>query len=95
VNPSFFYFLLKTPQMLGVLTAHSRGLTEDRLRLYYEDFAKIDLICPSRAEQDRIADCLSSVDDLIALQNLQIERLGTHKKGLMRQLFPVIDEVPA
>lgn len=33
VNSVFFSYLLKLPQMLQVLTAHSRGLTEDRLRL--------------------------------------------------------------
>lgn len=95
VNPFFFYFLLKLPQSLRVLTAHSRGLTEDRLRLYYDDFAKVSLQCPSRSEQDRIADCLISVDNIIAVQSQKIDALKTHKKGLMQQLFPVLDEVPA
>lgn len=94
-NPFFFYFLLKLPQTLQVLTAHSRGLTEDRLRLYYDDFAKVPLLCPSLPEQERIADCLSSVDDLIIAQGQQIDCLKTHKKGLMQQLFPMPDEVPA
>ena len=95
VNPFFFYFLLKLPQTLQVLTAHSRGLTEDRLRLYYDDFAKVLLLCPSLPEQERIADCLSSLDDLITVQGQEIDRLKVHKKGLMQQLFPVLDEVPA
>ncbi len=92
VNPFFFYYLLKLPQSLRVLTAHSRGLTEDRLRLYYDDFATIALQCPSLPEQDRIADCLISVDKLVSAQAQQIERLNNHKKGLMQQLFPVLDE---
>jgi len=95
VNPFFFYFLLKLPQSLRVLTAHSRGLTEDRLRLYYDDFAKVSLQCPSRPEQDRIADCLISVDNIIAVQSQKIDTLKTHKKGLMQQLFPTLDEVSA
>lgn len=95
VNPFFFYYLLKLPQSLRVLTAHSRGLTEDRLRMYYDDFAKVALQCPSRPEQDRIADCLLSVDKLIAAQSQKIDALKTHKKGLMQQLFPVLDEVQA
>lgn len=40
------------------------------------------------AEQQRIADCLSSVDDLIAVQSEKLESLRTHKCGLMQQLFP-------
>lgn len=95
VNPFFYYYLLKLPESLRVLTAHSRGLTEDRLRLYYDDFAKVGLQCPSRPEQDRIADCLISVDKLITTQSQKIDALKTHKKGLMQQLFPVLDEVPA
>lgn len=95
VNPYFFYYLLKQPQSLRVLTAHSRGLTEDRLRLYYDDFAKVTLQCPSLPEQDRISDCLISADKVITTQNQKIDALKTHKKGLMQQLFPVLDEAPA
>ncbi|MGE4294885.1 MAG: restriction endonuclease subunit S [Campylobacterales bacterium] len=39
-------------------------------------------------EQQKIADCLSSIDDLIAAQSQKLETLKTHKKGLMQQLFP-------
>lgn len=95
VNPCFFYFLLKLPETLQVLTAHSRGLTEDRLRLYYDDFAKVLLLCPSPTEQKRIADCLSSLDDRISVQSQKIGALKTHKEGLMQQLFPVMAEVQA
>jgi type I restriction enzyme S subunit len=44
-------------------------------------------------EQQRIADCLSSIDDLISNQAKKVEALKTHKKGLMQQLFPATDEV--
>jgi len=50
---------------------------------------------PAIAEQQKIADCLSSLDDLIALETQKLDALKTHKKGLMQQLFPVSDEVPA
>ena len=46
-------------------------------------------------EQQRIADCLSSLDELIAAQTQKIDLLKEHKKGLMQQLFPRIDEVLA
>jgi type I restriction enzyme S subunit len=45
-------------------------------------------ISPLVAEQKKIADCLSSVDELIASQGRKVEALKTHKKGLMQQLFP-------
>jgi len=42
----------------------------------------------SPTEQTKIADCLSSLDELIAAQTRKVEALKTHKKGLMQQLFP-------
>jgi type I restriction enzyme S subunit len=42
----------------------------------------------SLKEQLKIADCLSSLDELIAAQARKVDALKTHKKGLMQQLFP-------
>ena len=39
-------------------------------------------------EQQKIADCLSSLDELIVAQARKVDALKTHKKGLMQQLFP-------
>jgi type I restriction enzyme S subunit len=49
----------------------------------------------SLLEQQRIADCLTSLDDLIAAQTQKLEFLKAHKKGLMQQLFPFTEEVEA
>jgi type I restriction enzyme S subunit len=49
---------------------------------------KIELMLPGLHEQQRIADCLTSLDELIAAQTQKHEALKTHKKGLMQQLFP-------
>ena len=43
---------------------------------------------PKITEQQRIADCLTSLDDLIAAQTQKLDTIKTHKKGLMQQLFP-------
>lgn len=84
----FFEYLFKLPASLLSLTAHSRGLTKDRLRLYYDDFARISLRCPSKAEQQRIAACLSALDARLAAEAAKLATLKIHKKGLMQQLFP-------
>ncbi|RYF46918.1 MAG: restriction endonuclease subunit S, partial [Cytophagaceae bacterium] len=46
---------------------------------------------PSPAEQNRIATCLSSMDDLLAAQSRKIDALRQHKKGLTQGLFPGIE----
>jgi type I restriction enzyme S subunit len=47
------------------------------------------------AEQRKIADCLSSLDELITVQTKKLDALKPHKKGLMQQLFPSAKEVEA
>ncbi len=47
---------------------------------------------PNIKEQQKISSCLSSLDDLITAQTQKLETLKTHKKGLMQQLFPAVDE---
>jgi len=50
---------------------------------------------PNTEEQQKIADCLASLDGLITAQTQKLAMVKTHKKGLMQQLFPVLDEVQA
>ena len=53
------------------------------------DLAHIRLFAPSdTVEQQKIADCLMSLDDVIAAQGCKVEALKAHKRGLMQQLFP-------
>ncbi len=46
---------------------------------------------PTKEEQQKIASCLSAVDELITAQKEKIEQLQQHKKGLMQGLFPKIE----
>ena len=49
---------------------------------------RIDVEVPNPIEQQRIADCLSSIDSYISSINEKIEQLKAHKKSLMQKLFP-------
>ncbi len=66
-----------------------------RPNLSLADLKNMEFYLPSFDEQQKIAACLSSVDELIAAQSQKVEALLTHKKGLMQQLFPAVDEVNA
>ena len=64
------------------------------------EYASLQIPIPSAgknglSEQQRIASCLSSLDDLIAAQSDKLEALRIHKKGLMQQLFPSPAEAEA
>ncbi|WP_294313094.1 restriction endonuclease subunit S [uncultured Chryseobacterium sp.] len=43
---------------------------------------------PSLNEQQKIADCLTSLDDVISAHTDKLEALKNHKKGLLQNLFP-------
>jgi type I restriction enzyme S subunit len=58
------------------------------LNISKETFFGVEIPTPSSAEQQKIAECLSSVDEVIAAQARKLDALKTHKKGLMQQLFP-------
>lgn len=66
--------------------SHKAGGT--RTRLYFSKLCEWQTLLPSLTEQQKIADCLSSLDDQIAAQGSKVDALKTHKKGLMQQLFP-------
>lgn len=57
-------------------------------RIHAETFLSFSMGLPIPAEQQKITDCLSSLDELIAAQARKVDVLKTHKKGLMQQLFP-------
>ena len=48
-------------------------------------------IPPTVAEQQKIADCLGLLDDLIAAEGWKLDTLQQHKRGLMQQLFPLLE----
>lgn len=65
--------------------ARSNGL----LNISADTFFGITIPVPrATAEQQKIADCLGSLDDLIAAEGRKLEALRQHKQGLMQQLFP-------
>ena len=43
---------------------------------------------PKLPEQQKIADCLSSIDDLISAEEKKLSLLNDYKKGWMQKLFP-------
>lgn len=53
-----------------------------------DTLAGLIVYLPPAVEQQRIADCLTSLDEVIAAQGRNVEALKAHKNGLMQQFFP-------
>jgi len=78
--------LLKNDAFIGYVMTGAKGVKMPRgdigaMKAY-------SALHPTPAEQQKIADCLSSLDELITAQARKVDALKTHKKGLMQQLFP-------
>lgn len=84
-----YYFILSNASQIYFLKA-AAGSSVKNLNADIIKLLNVDL--PQLHEQQKIADCLSSLDDLITAQTKKIETLKTHKKGLMQQLFPVMND---
>lgn len=87
-NPIFLEILLdfyRDKVLASAIGSSQKALTISALN-------KLTLKFPVKPEQHKIADCLSSLDEQVATQSQQIETLKVHKKGLMQQLFPTIED---
>ncbi len=86
IDPAFLDHFRRSDAWEGFVAQGGDGSV--RVRIYYKDIGRLPLQLPSIAEQQKIADCLTSLDELIAAQGRKVEALKGHKKGLMQQLFP-------
>jgi type I restriction enzyme S subunit len=86
-SDEYYRHYLKTDGFIRILTKNLEGLRDGKM-ISFSQFSELQLPIPTPAEQQKIAKCLSSVDDLIAAQARKVAALKTHKKGLMQQLFP-------
>jgi type I restriction enzyme, S subunit len=58
------------------------------VHLYACQLEQLLIAFPGGREQQKIADCLTSLDEVIAAQGSKVEALKTYKRGLVRRLFP-------
>jgi type I restriction enzyme S subunit len=91
MNNIFFLYLLisNEPKLLESVT--STGIGAGKLDTDY--LKNLPLKVPSnKKEQQKIASCLSSIDEIINAQSQKVETLKLHKKGLLQGLFPKIGD---
>ena len=87
VDSHFAAHFFKLPHTIKKFEDYSHGLTSDRLRLYYHDFAAIPTCVPALPEQQKIAAILSTWDRAIELTEKLIAAKQKCKQALMQQLL--------
>ena len=90
LNTVFLFYILQSSKINNYFLSELTGSTIKNLSLKSIRETKINL--PSKQEQQKIAECLSSVNELITAEAEKIEQLEKHKKGLMQGLFPEMNE---
>lgn len=66
----------------------SSGVRMDGLlNISYETYMSVQVLVPSLPEQQKIADCLSSFDDVINQTKAELAAWQEFKKGLLQQMF--------
>ena len=98
ISPLYVSFRAKNDLVIDLFLLHwftseafkNQMIFEGGVRntLSYENLSEINIQLPKLTEQQKIADCLSSLDTVIDGHNKRLEMLREHKKGLMQQLFP-------
>ncbi len=86
VNGKYVAFFLASENSQRLFRASTDTGTKAGMSLI--GIQKFQLILPSLSDQQKVAECLSSVDELMAAQARKVDALKAHKKGLMQQLFP-------
>ena len=87
VEPIFMDYLVKCKQMIDSIHRLSYGVTDFRLRLYWDSFVEIPINVPSLEEQNKIASFLTLLDKRIAKQHELVENLKSYKRGVLSAIF--------
>lgn len=61
-------------------------------KINMDELRKTKVLLPELNEQQKIADCLTSIDELVTAHTHKLDALKRYKKGLMQQLFPAEGE---
>jgi len=88
VDPKFAEYFLRYEETVAEFRRLAFGVVDDRLRLYFKDFCRVEATLPSsEVVQRKIAKILTTVDNLIEKTEALIAKYQAVKQGLMNDLF--------
>jgi len=87
VDSSFFEYQYRSPIFIQQMDRNSKGITDFRKRLYWDEFKQLITIVPPIDEQIAIVAHIETqsakIDQAIALNQQQIEKLKEYKTTLI------------
>ena len=83
INIDWLFYTLE----LSNLNQYATGQAQPGLSVEVLDKVSI-AFPPKEKEQQKIAECLGTLDELMGAESQKLDALKAHKKGLMQQLFP-------
>ena len=83
----YYKYYFKSHRFIQDLNKDLEGIRDGKM-ISYGQFSSILLPKPDEEEQQKIVDCLSSIDDLISVEEKKLSLLNDYKKGWMQKLFP-------
>lgn len=87
-NSFYEYYFKSNHWYESIRKVANTGARFDRISITDSILMDIPVLYPEPKEQQKIAFCLSSIDNLIEAQSQKLNALNDHKKGLMQNLFP-------
>lgn len=87
VISDFYRHYFKSVPFIRDLNRNLEGIRDGKM-VSYKQFSAILIPKPKEREQQKMASCLSSLDELIAAHSDKLQVLRDDKKGLMQNLFP-------
>lgn len=91
----FLAFIIGSENGRAALLKLAKGSSASMSNIAKPEFLALLIRAPLPAEQQRITSCLSNLDALIIFETKKLEALKNHKRGLMQQLFPTMENVEA
>ena len=86
-NPAFIEGIVTNPKFIKSSLKYLEGTVVKLMTLKPKDFVKMKVWIPCLEEQQKIADFLSSVDEVIAASEQEVANLETQKKAVMKKIF--------
>ena len=98
INSKYFEYQYRCPVFIQQMDRFSKGITDFRKRLYWDEFKQLITLVPPIREQNLIVDHIQTqsakIDKAIALQEKMIERLQEYKATLINSVVTGKVKVP-